>query len=46
MLRNDRWKYIRYADGVEFLYELADDSTETEDTLASNPEHCARYETK
>ena len=31
MVRSDGWKYVRYADGDEYLYDLEDDPGETED---------------
>ncbi|MBK1879650.1 sulfatase [Pelagicoccus mobilis] len=37
-LRNQRWRYIRYADGSEELYDHKNDPNEW-DNLASNPEY-------
>ncbi len=39
-VRNDRWRYIRYADGGEELYDHSNDEYEWTN-LATNPEHTA-----
>jgi arylsulfatase A-like enzyme len=39
-LRDDRWRYIRYADGSEELYDLKNDPAEWTN-LAKRPEHDA-----
>lgn len=39
-VRTDRWRYIRYADGGEELYDHSNDEYEWTN-LASNPEHTA-----
>ena len=39
-IRTDRWRYIRYADGSEELYDHANDEYEWTN-LANNPEHAA-----
>jgi arylsulfatase A-like enzyme len=40
MVRGQGWKYIAHPDGEEFLYNLADDPTETVD-LSDDPAHTA-----
>lgn len=42
MLRRDNWKYIRYLDGVEELYDLATDPAETRNCVADYPERWVR----
>ena len=37
-LRNERWRYIRYADGAEELYDHASDATER-NNLSGRPEY-------
>jgi arylsulfatase A-like enzyme len=39
-IRTDRWRYIRYADGTEELYDHSNDEYEWTN-LAGNPEHTA-----
>jgi arylsulfatase A-like enzyme len=39
-VRDERWRYIRYADGSEELYDHAADTNEWAN-LAANPEHAA-----
>jgi arylsulfatase A-like enzyme len=39
-IRTDRWRYIRYADGTEELYDHSNDEYEWTN-LAANPEHTA-----
>jgi choline-sulfatase len=39
-IRSDRWRYIRYADGSEELYDVQNDPSEWTN-LASRPEHAA-----
>jgi hypothetical protein len=39
-IRNERWRYIRYADGSEELYDHNNDAYEWTN-LASKPEHNA-----
>ncbi len=41
MVRGEGWKYIRYADGTEYLYHLAVDPVETVNE-ADNPVHQSR----
>ncbi|MEW6356845.1 MAG: sulfatase-like hydrolase/transferase [Planctomycetota bacterium] len=43
MIRGKGWKYIRYAQGDEYLYHLADDPGETKN-LAAAQEHKAQKE--
>ena len=40
-LRTDRWRYIRYADGSEELYDHNNDPHEWTN-LANNPEHAGK----
>ena len=42
-IRSERWRYIRYADGSEELYDMAADPQEWHN-LASKPEHAAILE--
>jgi arylsulfatase A-like enzyme len=37
-VRDDRWHYIRYANGDEELYDMSDDDSQW-DNLAADPEH-------
>jgi arylsulfatase A-like enzyme len=40
-VRSERWRYIRYADGAEEFYDLANDPNEWTN-LAARPEHGSR----
>lgn len=40
MIRGEGWKYIRYSDGGEYLYQLSKDPDETKN-LATDPHFCA-----
>ena len=43
MIRGQGWKYIRYADGTQYLYCLESDPGETRN-LVSEPKHASRRE--
>ena len=43
MIRGEDWKYVRYEDGQEYMYDLSDDPGETRN-LADATQHLRQRE--